>query len=229
MDIFLHQLNPVKADFPPVSEALEQPNGLLAFAGTLNTPTLLTAYQQGIFPWFNEGEPILWWSPDPRMIIRPESLHISRSMKKELRRHNYQITIDQNFSGVMHQCRVLREHAEGTWITNQMEAAYNQLHREGYAHSVEITDDGELVGGIYGLAMDRMFFGESMFSKKTNASKLAIIYLCRFLAEQGIKILDCQVPNPHLESLGAIRIPRHLFMKYLKRYCRSTESVANWN
>ena len=229
MDIFLHRLNSDKPDFPPVSEALDQPNGLLAFGGKLDSPTLLTAYQQGIFPWFNNGEPVLWWSPNPRMVINPEAIHISRSMKKELHRHTYQITIDEVFAGVMHQCRILREKAEGTWITDEMEEAYNRLHAEGYAHSVEVWEGKALVGGIYGLAMDQMFFGESMFSKKSNTSKLAIIYLCRFLADQGIRLLDCQVPNPHLESLGGICMPRDVFIKYLKKYCRTTRSVANWN
>lgn len=226
--IFLHQLNSSTPDFPPVDQALDEPNGLLAFGGRLNTETLLSAYSQGIFPWFNPGEPVLWWSPDPRMVIKPESIHISRSMKKEMRRQRYRLTIDQDFKSVMHQCRTIREQAEGTWISDDMETAYNQLHKEGYAHSVEVWDGDELVGGIYGLALDRIFFGESMFSKQPNTSKLAIIHLCQFLANQGIQWLDCQVPNPHLETLGGIYMPRSEFTKKLKTCCRTTDSIANW-
>lgn len=229
MERILHQLNSHSADFPPVSQALKQPNGLLAFGGRLDSPTLISAYQSGIFPWYNQGEPVLWWSPDPRMVIKPERVHISRSMQKFMKKHQYRISIDENFAGVMHSCRRLREQAEGTWITTEMEEAYNRLHREGFAHSLEVWDRHELVGGLYGVAMDRMFFGESMFSRKPNTSKLTIIILCRFLDDQGIQWLDCQVPNPHLESLGGEIMSRSVFLEKLKKYCRTTESIANWN
>ena len=225
----LHQLNSQSADFPPVSQALQQPNGLLAFGGRLDTPTLITAYRSGIFPWYNQGEPVLWWSPDPRMVIKPDQIHISRSMHKFLKKHHYRISIDKDFAGVMHFCRRLREQAEATWITSEMEVAYNCLHRQGFAHSLEVWDGQELVGGIYGIAMDRMFFGESMFSGKPNTSKLAIIMLCQFLKDQEVQLLDCQVPNPHLESLGGEIMSRSVFLEKLKKYCRTTESIANWN
>ena len=227
-NIILHQLNPNNADFPPPQQALPEPNGLLAFGGQLDSPTLITAYRSGIFPWFNQGEPVLWWSPDPRMVIRPENVHISRSMRKFLQKHPYRISIDEDFSGVISACRSLREQAEGTWITTEMETAYNRLHHEGYAHSVEIWEGDELVGGLYGIAMDRLFFGESMFSRRPNTSKLAIIMLCKYLESRNIEWLDCQVPNPHLHSLGARTMSRDIFLEQLKKYCRTTESIANW-
>lgn len=177
MDLILHQLNATTLDFPPVDQALVQPNGLLAFGGVLDTRTLLKAYQDGIFPWFNKGEPILWWSPDPRMVIDPTLIHISRSMKKLLRSNPYLITIDKHFSAVIHQCKVQREQAEGTWITDSMEQAYNDLHQQGYAHSVEIWESDHLVGGIYGIAWINSFLvNPCLVEKPTRPNWLLYIF-----------------------------------------------------
>lgn len=207
-------------EFPPTSEALIDPNGLLAFGGDLSVTRLLAAYRQGIFPWFNPGQPILWWSPDPRTIFFPEEIHCSRSMQKFLRQTAWQVSIDVCFSRVIDACAETRANSSGTWITTQMKSAYTRLHEAGYAHSVEVWDGSELVGGIYGVGLGKTFFGESMFSAATNASKTALIRFCRFLHKHGFALFDAQVASNHLFTMGALTIPRPLFEEYLADTCR---------
>lgn len=201
--------------FPP-PELAEQ-GGLLAIGGDLSTPRLLLAYSMGIFPWFNEGDPILWWSPDPRCILEPAELKVSRSLAKVLRRQEFTVTCDQAFAGVIDACAEMRRQNEGTWITPGMQQAYVRLHRLGYAHSVEVWRDGELVGGLYGICMGRCFFGESMFHRVANASKIAMVELARHLVARRFELIDCQMPTQHLMSLGARTIPREAFLLRLRR------------
>lgn len=203
--------------FPPASQALKDPNGLLAAGGDLNPDRILNAYRNGIFPWYNPGEPILWWSPDPRCVIYSDRLHISRSLRKRLRRSDYQVTFDQAFGAVMDGCAAPRTGSSGTWISPEMHAAYRQLHRHGHAHSVEVWQEGELTGGLYGIASGRMFFGESMFSLRTDASKIAFAWLVEQLKNWGYPLIDCQVHNPHLVTLGAEEITRETFLQELDR------------
>lgn len=206
---------PAYSTFPPVEQALHNPNGLLASGGDLSVPRLLDAYRHGIFPWFNPGDPILWWSPDPRMVLFPEELHISRSLAKRLRHRDYQVRTDTDFGAVMQACAAprLRENAaaSGTWISSDMMAAYMRLHRQGYAHSVEVWKNGALVGGVYGVAIGRMFYGESMFSCMADASKIALVHLCRQLQRWGFGMIDCQMETAHLASMGARPISRSAF------------------
>lgn len=204
--------------FPPVSQALEHPNGLLAAGGELSPRRLLSAYRQGIFPWFNPGEPILWWSPNPRCVIKPNQLRISRSLRKAIKHHPYRITFDQAFTEVMKACAEPRAYQQGTWISPRMIQAYTHLHHQGIAHSVEVWDGELLVGGLYGLAIGSLFFGESMFSRRTNTSKIAFSYLCVQLDTWGFNLIDCQVHNEHLESLGATLISRDTFCSMLKKH-----------
>jgi len=201
--------------FPDPATALAQPNGLLAAGGDLRPERLLQAYQLGIFPWFEEDQPPLWWSPDPRMVLFPADIHVSRSMRKFLRRHPYTIRSDCDFPGVMRACAGERRGSNGTWISAAMLQAYTRLHELGHAHSVEVWEGTTLVGGLYGIAMGQMFFGESMFSHRPDVSKLALIDLAARLPEAGYRLIDCQVANPHLESLGARTIPRSEFRRWL--------------
>lgn len=195
--------------FPPTSRALHEPNGLLACGGDLSPDTLVSAYRQGIFPWYDAPEPILWWSPDPRSVIFPERVHISRSLRRTLRRDHYRLSVDQSFEDVMRACAAPRDGQRGTWINDEMLAAYTALHRLGWAHSVEVRGgDGELLGGLYGLAMGRAFFGESMFSRSSDASKVALVALAWSMNRRGGGIIDCQLENPHLNSLGAQQVSR---------------------
>ncbi len=224
----IHILNQSNIQFPPATDALEQPDGLLAMGGNLNTETLLDAYQRGIFPWYNEGEPLLWWSPDPRMVIEPNNVHISSSMKRLLKKQPFTVTFDTAFSDVIAACAEPRDGQSGTWITEEMGQAYCNLHEAGYAHSVEVWDKEKLIGGLYGIAIDQIFFGESMFSRASNASKLATIHLCGELSQRNFKLIDCQVPSSHLESLGAKLISREMFLKQLHDYCRHPVSDAHW-
>jgi leucyl/phenylalanyl-tRNA--protein transferase len=203
--------------FPDAATALRVPNGLLAAGGDLRPERLLHAYQRGIFPWFDATQPPLWWTPDPRMVLFPAELHISRSLKKALSSSSLDLASDTDFAGVVAACAAPRSGASGTWITPGMQAAYQQLFELGYAHSVEVRRDSTLVGGLYGIAMGQVFFGESMFSRVTNASKIAFVHLVRALADAGYRLIDCQVANPHLASLGARNIPRKDFMQYLPR------------
>ncbi len=205
----------LSAIFPAPSLALHEPNGLLAVGGTLNSTTLRAAYQQGIFPWYSVGQPILWWSPDPRAIIWPRKFHVSQSLRRTLRQRPWCITIDRAFVQVIAACAAPRANATGTWLSAEMIQAYNALHRQGLAHSVECWLDGELAGGVYGVAVGNIFCGESMFSKVTDGSKVALYALCRRLAAWGYQLLDCQVANPHLQTLGAENIARQRFCELL--------------
>lgn len=202
--------------FPPSERALKSPNGLLAAGGNLSVPRLLEAYRSGIFPWFNPGEPILWWCPDPRMVLIPGELRVSRSLAKLLRRGYLEVRCDTVFEQVMRGCAAPRAKSRaghsGTWIGEDMIKAYCLLHQQGYAHSVETWLDGRLVGGLYGVSIGRMFYGESMFSDVSNASKIALAHLARQLERWRFGMIDCQMSTPHLASLGAREIPRSEFI-----------------
>ena len=201
--------------FPPVSFA--EPDGLLAIGGDLSIPRLLAAYNNGIFPWY-EGEHILWWCPDPRFILLPSELRISKSMSKLLRKNEFDFTVNKAFDQVIRRCRLIkREGQDGTWITDDMEEAYNLLHKKGYAHSAETWKDGILAGGLYGVRLGNVFFGESMFSDTSNASKYAFIKYIEKLQSEAVQLIDCQVYTPHLESLGARMISRKEFIDTLKK------------
>lgn len=205
-------------DFPPVENALEKPNGLLAIGGDLSAERLLSAYRQGIFPWFSEGQPILWWSPDPRMVLYPQELKISRSMHKRLKQPDYEVRFNTAFREVMQACsRVTRPDQDGTWITDEMIDAYCVLHTAGHALSAETWIGGELVGGLYGVRINRMFYGESMFHLVSNASKIAFIRLVQELRRQNCGLIDCQMHTAHLASLGAHEIPRKEFCRQLAK------------
>ena len=202
--------------FPDPALALTEPNGLLAIGGNLAPETLLKAYRQGIFPWFSDEDPLLWWSPNPRAVIFPEQLHISKSLAKLQRQQRFQVSINQAFERVVAGCSAPRSEGDETWITGDMAAAYTQLHQQGHAHSVEVWNNGELVGGLYGVAIGGVFCGESMFSCAANASKLALLVLLERMPT--IRLIDCQLPNPHLQRLGAVVIPRSEFMALLQRH-----------
>ncbi|MFJ4153337.1 leucyl/phenylalanyl-tRNA--protein transferase [Pseudomonas sp. NPDC089752] len=213
--------------FPPLEKALHDPNGLLAAGGDLSPERLVQAYRHGCFPWYQDGQPILWWSPDPRTVLLPEELHVSRSLAKLMRQGRYQVSFDTAFAAVIEACAAPRDYADGTWITDTMRNAYCELHERGIAHSVEVRQDGELVGGLYGLAMGRLFFGESMFSRADNASKVGFVTLVNHLREAGFVLIDCQMPTNHLHSLGARAISRARFAEYLDRYLDQPNS-ASW-
>ncbi len=214
--------------FPPVERALRQPNGLLAAGGNLTIARLLDAYRHGIFPWFNADDPILWWSPDPRMVLFPGEFKISRSLHKVLRKHAYEIRTDTAFERVMRACAAPRPGQSGTWIHEQMIAAYGELHRLGHAHSVETWIGGSLAGGLYGVSIGRMFYGESMFSRESNASKIALAYLAANLARWNFGMIDCQMNTPHLASLGAREIPRAEFIRRLQELIHYPNTIAPW-
>lgn len=201
--------------FPPVARALAEPDGLLAAGADLSPARLLDAYRHGIFPWFSPGQPILWWSPDPRMVLLPAEIRVTRSLTKLLRAHRYEIRTDTAFETVMRACAEPRPGQNGTWIGEAMIAAYRTLNRRGIAHSVETWIDGRLAGGLYGLALGRVFFGESMFARKPNASKIALVHLARTLERRGFGLIDCQVHTEHLASMGAREIPRADFVRRL--------------
>ena len=214
--------------FPPVSGALAEPNGLLAAGGDLSVARLLAAYRQGIFPWYSAGQPVLWWSPDPRMVLEPAAFRISRSLGKRLRRKDYEVRVDTCFPQVMAGCAAPRRGQDGTWITPAMSAAYQSLHRRGYAHSVETWIDGELAGGLYGVALGRMFYGESMFSRATDASKIALAHLARQLERWKFGLIDCQMHTEHLAALGARSMPRAQFMRKLGELVNYPASPEHW-
>jgi len=201
--------------FPPPEVALRDPNGLLAAGGDLSPERLLDAYRRGIFPWYSAEEPILWWTPDPRMVLFPSELKISRSLAKALRNRDYEVRLDTAFDAVMTGCAAPRSGQDGTWISPAMRAAYRRLHEMGYAHSAETWIGGELAGGLYGVAIGRMFYGESMFTRVRDASKIAFAHLVRFLAARGVGMIDCQMHTSHLESLGARPIERAEFARRL--------------
>ncbi len=212
--------NVIASDFPDINKALEEPDGLLAIGGDLSPERLLDAYVRGIFPWNNDIQPVLWWSPDPRWVLMPDNLKISRSLKKTLNKGIYKITFNKNFSGVIEMCAGPRNNSDGTWITHDIIEGFNKLHQLGYAHSVECWHEDTLVGGLYGIAIDRMFFGESMFSKMQDASKVALVHLVRVLKSLDFKLIDCQVYSQHLESLGATPMPREEFATILAEFCK---------
>ncbi|CAH1194127.1 Leucyl/phenylalanyl-tRNA--protein transferase [Candidatus Nitrotoga sp. BS] len=214
--------------FPPVEQALLEPNGLLAAGGNLSAHRLLDAYRQGIFPWFNIGDPILWWSPSPRMVLIPDEFKISRSLHKTLRNKCYEIRTDSAFEQVMRACAAPRGEQAGTWIHEEMIAAYTELHQMGVAHSVEVGMNGSLVGGLYGVSIGHMFYGESMFSHATDASKIALAHLTAQLQRWGYGMIDCQMSTPHLASLGAREIPRAEFMHRLKELIHYPDTPLKW-
>jgi leucyl/phenylalanyl-tRNA---protein transferase len=217
------------APFPPLSAALAEPNGLLAAGGDLSPERLIAAYRRGIFPWYSAGQPILWWSPDPRMVLFVDEFKVSRSLAKSLRSRRFEIRIDTAFRDVVDSCAAMpRRGQRGTWITPEMIDAYVELHVRGFAHSVEAWHDGRLCGGLYGMALGRMFFGESMFARTTDASKVALVHLVALLKRQGVPLIDCQQETAHLGSFGARPIRRPAFAEHLTELINSTGPVAGW-
>jgi leucyl/phenylalanyl-tRNA--protein transferase len=212
--------------FPPVQRALKNPNGLLAAGADLSVERLLDAYRHGVFPWYSAGQPPLWWSPDPRMVLFCDELKVSRSLAKSLRNKGYELRIDSAFGDVLEGCA---HRPEGTWLGADMKQAYLRLHRAGYAHSFETWRDGELVGGLYGVALGRMFYGESMFSRATDASKVALVWLVEELKRKNYPLVDCQVHTPLLESLGAREIPRAEFLRALAGLVNYAQPPMKWN
>ena len=217
--LYLVKNKKMAVDFPDIADALKNPNGLLAIGGDLDETRLLNAYQKGIFPWFNEGQPILWWTPNPRCILKPNKIHISHSLKKCLRKNQFQITYNKSFANVISQCSINRNKDNDTWLTNDMKKAFINLHKTGYAHSVECWHNKELVGGLYGIAMGKIFFGESMFSRMSNTSKITLVHLAKRLEEMNFQLIDCQISSKHLQTLGAELITRNQFTKFLKDFC----------
>jgi len=213
---------------PSPLEALREPNGLLAAGGSLDPQWLLACYSRGIFPWYESGQPILWWSPDPRSVLRPDEVRVSRSLAKTIRQNNITITADTAFDEVVAGCAQPRRPARGTWITTEMAAAYSRLHRLGGAHSFEAWREGELAGGLYGGALGRAFFGESMFTRVRDASKIAFVKSCRFLTHQGCALIDCQMPTAHLHRLGAREISRERFLGELVGLIDPAGDPGSW-
>jgi leucyl/phenylalanyl-tRNA--protein transferase len=211
--------------FPPVERALRTPNGLLCAGADLSLGRLLDAYRHGIFPWYSEGEPLLWWSPDPRMVLHCEELKVSRSLGKNIRNKGYEVRVDTAFVDVLDGCA---DREEGTWLGDEMRAAYIAFHEAGYAHSFETWRGDELVGGLYGVAVGRMFYGESMFSRATDASKVALVTLVSQLKARGFPLVDCQMQTPLLASLGARAIPRRLFLQAVTALVNYAEPLGKW-
>jgi len=199
--------------FPPVDRAMVEPNGLLAAGGGLSATRLLDAYTRGIFPWFSEGDPVLWWCPDPRMVLPTDGVHVSQSLKRRLRRADYRVTFDHAFADVLRECAAPRRNDNGTWLVPSMRRAYQHLYEQGTAHSIEVWMNGQLAGGLYGVALGRMFYGESMFSRQTDGSKIALVVLASHLAKWEVPIIDCQMQTTHLATLGAREIPRDRFIR----------------
>jgi leucyl/phenylalanyl-tRNA--protein transferase len=214
--------------FPDPRRALREPDGLLAVGGDLTPERLLAAYRRGIFPWFEAGQPVLWWSPDPRAVLRPDELKVSTSLRKSLRSTRITVTLDSAFDAVIRGCAQPRERQRGTWLTDEMVSAYERLHVLGHAHSVEVWSNGELVGGLYGVAIGRVFFGETMFSRMRDASKVALCHLVAEARSRGIELIDCQVHSPHLASLGARTVPRPEFLRLLDRLCADAAPCQPW-
>lgn len=212
----LYKLSLHHFEFPPAHFVLDDPDGLIAIGGDLQADRLINAYQHGIFPWYSKGDPLLWWCPSTRATIKPEQVHISKSMAKFIRQSQYRITLNHDFSAVIDACAQPRKSQPDTWILDEMKQAYIQLHKAGYAHSVEVWDENNsLVGGLYGVAIGSVFCGESMFHQKTNASKLAFIKFCHYFAEQGGQLIDCQMKTAHLQSLGVTEMQRDIFLELL--------------
>lgn len=221
-------LHPKKLWFPPPESALHDPDGLLAGGGDLSTSRLLEAYKHGIFPWYQDGQPILWWSPSIRAILKPEDLHISRSLKKTLNSNRFIVTADTAFSSVIQACAAPRAYASGTWITEEMQTAYITLHALGHAHSIEVWKENKLVGGLYGLAIGSCYFGESMFSLETDSSKVAFVSLINYLDGRKFQLIDCQMMTPHLESLGASPLPRAAYLSKLRSILQFSEKTEEF-
>ncbi len=221
---WLQRLDP----FPPVEKALREPNGLLAAGGDLSAERLLDAYARGIFPWFSDDEPVLWWSPDPRMVLYVAELHVSRSLRRVIRSTRFRVSWDRAFGEVMASCAEPREGQDGTWITPAIEEAYGALADTGHAHSVEVWEAHELVGGLYGVAIGRMFYGESMFARRDDASKVALAFLVRQLQRWGFLFVDCQIATAHLKSLGAREIPRAEFVRQVSQLVRQPAVPTKW-
>jgi leucyl/phenylalanyl-tRNA--protein transferase len=203
--------------FPPLEQALDEPEGLLAAGGDLSPPRLLAAYRRGIFPWYSAGQPVLWWAPDPREVLEPAEFKCSRSLAKTLRNRGFEVDYDREFPQVVTACAARREHSAGTWITPEMHAAYCELHARGHAHSVEVRLEGVLVGGLYGVLLGQVFFGESMFSRERDASKVALAWLAQRGRVAGLQLIDCQLPTPHLRSLGSKPMRRPEFSALVGR------------
>jgi leucyl/phenylalanyl-tRNA--protein transferase len=214
--------------FPPASEALTEPNGLLAVGGDLEPERLLAAYKQGIFPWYQSGQPILWWSPDPRAVLWPSGLKVSRSLRRSVRKRRLEFRVDTEFKRVVAACAEPRRYGGGTWITPEMATAYAGLHEQGWAHSFETWVDGELVGGLYGVGIGRAFFGESMFTRVADASKVALVHAVAFLSARGTEVIDCQVASAHTQSLGAVDIPRAQFLDLIAELCAESAQPQTW-
>jgi leucyl/phenylalanyl-tRNA--protein transferase len=227
----LHLLDPKdpRAPFPDVECAEREPDGLLAVGGDLSVPRLINAYRRGIFPWFGEGDPILWWSPDPRTALFPHSVRVSKSLRKTLRTGGFSLTADRDFDAVIESCAQPRDSGAGTWLVPEMRAAYKQLHRQGFAHSVEVWREGILAGGLYGVAIGRVFFGESMFTRVRDASKVALVHLCHMLSTLDFRLIDCQVLTEHLIRMGAEPIPRAEFTRMLDRWCSLPGLRGSWD
>lgn len=217
-----------ETEFPSPHLALSRPNGLVAIGGNLSKRRLLAAYSRGIFPWFEEDQPALWWSPDPRGVLYPDALHVSRSLRKRLRNGGFEITLDNAFEDVITACAAPRGRETGTWITKDMHDAYCHLHERGIAHSVEVWQHMRLVGGLYGVSLGHAFFGESMFSRATDASKVALVMLARQLQAWGFHFIDCQILSPHLATLGAVERPRALFLDELERALTHPDVPGPW-
>ncbi len=215
--------------FPEVALAEAEPNGLLAVGGDLTPVRLINAYRHGIFPWFSEDEPILWWSPNPRTVLYPENIRISRSLRKTLRKGSFQITFDRAFQQIITACSQPRRDSPGTWLVPEMIDAYVQLFKLNMAHSVEVWQDGQLVGGLYGVAIGAVFYGESMFSQVSDSSKVALVHLCTSLLEMGFRLVDCQVYTEHLISLGAEEISRKRFCQHLDNWCTLPGHSGDWS
>ncbi|UJF19885.1 leucyl/phenylalanyl-tRNA--protein transferase [Vibrio sp. SS-MA-C1-2] len=217
MTIYLTQLSPISVDFPNVETAVDDPDGLLAFGGDLKPERLVSAYRHGIFPWFSEQDPLLWWSPSVRALINPTSFKPSKSLRKFIRKTNYKVTVNQQARDVIRLCAETRS-ADQTWITEEMQEAYYQLHQQGHCHSIEVWSDDQLVGGLYGILVGELFCGESMFSLKDNSSKVALWALAVQLLKHGGKMIDCQMITPHLTSLGAEAVQREPFITQLQQW-----------
>ena len=225
--LWLNEDDPPEA-FPPVSAALREPDGLLAAGGDLSTARLLAAYRRGIFPWYDEGQPLLWWAPDPRCVFLPGDLHVSRRLRRDLRRSAAEIRFNTAFGDVIRACAQPRNYGPGTWITAEMIDAYERLHDEGWAHSIEVWQGERLVGGLYGIAIGAALFGESMYSDAPNASKYCLVLLDRLLRNGDLGLVDCQVQSSHLLSLGASTISRAEFVGRLDALCRPSRPFESW-
>lgn len=226
----LHWLDPRDPNqpFPPAHRAMRDPNGLLAIGGDLSLTRLIRAYSSGIFPWYNPNEPILWWCPDPRAVLYPGEFHVSHSLAKRIRKSDYAVSLDCAFDTVLDACGAPRTHSSGTWLGPEMKVAYRELHARGFAHSVEVWREGALIGGLYGVALGHCFFGESMFSRADDASKLALHHLCEQLDAWDFALIDCQIASPHLKTLGAIDIPRERFLLQLRQALQHAGRTGQW-